>query len=170
MLPALCCHRRQSGPCLGGQVKDLAGGKGVTAVVAAPDDNNRVVDTDGTVMSELCCHRRQSGPCHGGQVKDLAGGKGVRRMVFGEHHLASEEGAQQGDPLGPLIFSLLIAKLTEDLGEMRVSAVEKGETLSMLAERFGVDPALLRSAANWRKNQRQKSFLSFFVLCCQALH
>ena len=77
----LRCHRRQSGPCLGGQVKDLAGGKGVIAVVATPDDNNRVVDTDSTVAPALCCHRRQSGPCLERQVKDLAGGTGVTAAV-----------------------------------------------------------------------------------------
>ena len=37
-------------------------------------------------------------------------------LRFGEHILASEEGAQQGDPLGPLLFCLTIHPLLMSLG------------------------------------------------------
>ena len=37
-------------------------------------------------------------------------------LRFGNHHLKSTAGVQQGDPLGPFRFSLVILELIDDLG------------------------------------------------------
>lgn len=36
-------------------------------------------------------------------------------LRFGHHRILSTTGVQQGDPLGPLLFSLVLSKLLEDL-------------------------------------------------------
>ena len=46
------------------------------------------------------------------------------RLLFGKHVVKSAVGVQQGDPLGPLLFSAAIHSLATDLSEMRVNGVK----------------------------------------------
>ncbi|XP_062519145.1 uncharacterized protein LOC134194239 [Corticium candelabrum] len=39
-------------------------------------------------------------------------------LRFGYHHLTSTAGVQQGDPLGPLLFSLVVLELMDEVGEV----------------------------------------------------
>ena len=62
------------------------------------------------------------------------------RLQFGEFNISSEEGAQQGDPLGPLYFCLAIHKILENMQSKLVMAylddmVLAGEA-SVVAEDF----------------------------------
>lgn len=40
---------------------------------------------------------------------------GETRLTFGPHVLASSDGVQQGDPLGPLLFSLVLQEVVDDI-------------------------------------------------------
>ena len=61
-------------------------------------------------------------------------------LQFGKFHLSSEEGAQQGDPLGPLYFCLAIKNLLDSLeSEMEFGYLDDltiGGDTSSVAEDF----------------------------------
>ena len=39
-------------------------------------------------------------------------------LRFGSHQVKSTAGAQQGDPLGPLLFSLVVLELLDTIGQV----------------------------------------------------
>ena len=45
-------------------------------------------------------------------------------LKFGEHMILSTTGVQQGDPLGPLLFTLVLAQLTASVPPMLDMALE----------------------------------------------
>lgn len=73
-------------------------------------------------------------------------------LLFGDHLLSSDEGVQQGDPLGPLLFCLTILRLAKSMSsEFNVwymddaalggdvdSLVRDFQTIKMLGKDFGV--------------------------------
>ena len=65
-------------------------------------------------------------------------------LWFGEHILTSEEGAQQGDPLGPLLFCLSIHPLLLSLGSPLRIAYMDDVTLAGPSDAVSIDVASIR--------------------------
>ena len=69
-------------------------------------------------------------------------------LIFREVEIKSAEGSQQGDPLGPLLFALLIKDLTDDLGAFRVHILDEKapQSLQDVAAMYGVTVGDIRAA------------------------
>ena len=66
-------------------------------------------------------------------------------LKFGDHSISSEEGAQQGDPLGPLLFCLTIHPMLQSLSSSLVIGYLDDITLGGTEQAVAADVALIQT-------------------------
>ena len=67
-------------------------------------------------------------------------------LIFAGEEIASAEGVQQGDPLGPVFFACLVKEMTDELDAFRIHYVRDGESVSAIASLYKVLPEDVRRA------------------------